>query len=393
MTTTSLAATWYEGERLEAAATVSLLVFVTSLQFSIAAANILLVAVLLLWAALVVTRREQVRVPRMFWPLAAYGAWTLISAAASPDPAASFIDSRQLVLLLVVPAVYRLARGDGAERVATLIITMGAVSALFGVIQYGILHYDNLGRRPQGTLTHYMTYSGEIMLVVGAAVARLLFRREDRLWTALVMPVLLVALALTFTRSAWVGACGAIGVLLVLKDRRLLAALPVLVAVFIMLAPQPIIDRAYSMFDLNDPTNRDRVAMAKAGLGMVRDHPVVGVGPNMVKEQYAAYRDPGAVEARPVHLHNVPIQIAAERGLPALAIWLAFIALVAFDLLKGLGTPRTRALSAGGLAAVVAMLTAGLFEYNFGDSEFHMLFLVLITLPYAAAQTDEPVHR
>ncbi|MBP1606599.1 MAG: putative bicarbonate transporter, IctB family, partial [Acidobacteria bacterium] len=317
MTTTSLAATWYEGERLEAAATVSLLVFVTSLQFSIAAANILLVAVLLLWAALVVTRREQVRVPRMFWPLAAYGAWTLISAAASPDPAASFIDSRQLVLLLVVPAVYRLARGDGAERVATLIITMGAVSALFGVIQYGILHYDNLGRRPQGTLTHYMTYSGEIMLVVGAAVARLLFRREDRLWTALVMPVLLVALALTFTRSAWVGACGAIGVLLVLKDRRLLAALPVLVAVFIMLAPQPIVDRAYSMFDLNDPTNRDRVAMAKAGLGMIRDHPVVGVGPNMVKEQYAAYRDPGAVEARPVHLHNVPIQIAAERGLPA----------------------------------------------------------------------------
>ena len=37
-----------------------------------------------------------------------------------------------------------------------------------------------------------------------------------------------------------------------------------------------------------------------------------------------------------------------------------------------------------GLASVAAMLTAGLFEYNFGDSEFLMLFLVLITLPYAA---------
>jgi hypothetical protein len=30
------------------------------------------------------------------------------------------------------------------------------------------------------------------------------------------------------------------------------------------------------------------------------------------------------------------------------------------------------------------MLTAGMFEYNFGDSEFLMLFLLLITLPYAA---------
>jgi hypothetical protein len=30
------------------------------------------------------------------------------------------------------------------------------------------------------------------------------------------------------------------------------------------------------------------------------------------------------------------------------------------------------------------MLAAGQFEYNFGDSEFLMLFLVLVTLPYAA---------
>jgi O-antigen ligase len=166
----------------------------------------------------------------------------------------------------------------------------------------------------------------------------------------------------------------------------------VLVALFVALAPQPILDRAYSMFDLNDPTNRDRVAMARAGFGMIRDHPLVGVGPNMVKVRYPAYRDADAVEANPVHLHNVPIQIAAERGLPALAIWLVFVGVVLVDLLRKLGAPTTRAPAAAGLAAVVAMLTAGLFEYNFGDSEFHMLFLVLITLPYAAARTDEPVR-
>ena len=32
------------------------------------------------------------------------------------------------------------------------------------------------------------------------------------------------------------------------------------------------------------------------------------------------------------------------------------------------------------------MLSAGLFEYNFGDSEFLMLFLVIVTLPFAAAR-------
>jgi hypothetical protein len=35
------------------------------------------------------------------------------------------------------------------------------------------------------------------------------------------------------------------------------------------------------------------------------------------------------------------------------------------------------------------MLAAGLFEYNFGDSEFLMLFLVIATLPFAAVRGEE----
>ena len=87
------------------------------------------------------------------------------------------------------------------------------------------------------------------------------------------------------------------------------------------------------------------------------------------------------------HLHNVPLHIAAERGLPALFIWLGFLILVVRDLIRQMRVERVRALGAAGLAAVVGMLIGGLFEYNFGDSEFLMLFLVLITLPVAAAQS------
>ena len=39
---------------------------------------------------------------------------------------------------------------------------------------------------------------------------------------------------------------------------------------------------------------------------------------------------------------------------------------------------------------MAGMLSAGLFEHNFGDSEFLMLLLVLITLPFAADRTDLP---
>ncbi len=85
-----------------------------------------------------------------------------------------------------------------------------------------------------------------------------------------------------------------------------------------------------------------------------------------------------------MHLHNVPMQIAAERGLPALAMWLWFIGAAVVGLRPLLDRSRHRVLAATALGAIAAMLTAGLFEYNFGDSEFLMLFLILLTLPFAA---------
>ena len=374
--------------RLESAALVALCLLVGALQLSIAASAVLLTLTVGLWVGLVISRRERLKVPAMFWPLVAYSALTITSAAASLDPVASVADAKEILLFLVVPVVYRLARGHWASTIATIIISVGAVTAVIGIVQYGILEYDSLGQRPLGTMGHYMTYSGLLMLVIGVAAARLLFGSVDRVWAGLVLPTLLIALTLTLTRSAWVGTCVGIGVLLVIRDRRLLAAAPVVAAILFALAPQTVIDRAYSTFDLQDPTNRDRFAMARAGARMIRDNPVTGVGPDMVQEVYADYRDTGGVNEVNPHLHNVPLQIAAERGLPALAVWIWFIMAATRELVTCLRDPKSRALAAGGLAAMASMLAAGMFEYNFGDSEFLMLLLVLLTLPSAARQTS-----
>ncbi len=312
----------------------------------------------------------------------------MVSVVASRDPLVSLIDSKEVLLFLVIPVVYRLARGARAWTVGTIIITVGAATAVIGIVQYGILEFDHLGQRPQGLMGHYMTYSGLLMLVIGLVTARLLFGQRDRIWATLVLPALVVALTLTFTRSAWVGACAGVSLLLVLKDFRLLALAPVGAAIFFSLAPAPITDRVYTMFDLQDPTNRDRLAMARVGVRIIADHPITGIGPEMVPHVYADYRDSGAVNKINPHLHNVPLQIAAERGLPALTAWLWFIVVATVELWKRLRRQSSRALAAGGLAAIASMLAAGMFEYNFGDSEFLMLFLVLITLPAASDKTS-----
>ncbi len=218
--------------RLEQAGIAALFGIAAALQFSIAAAQSLLAIAIACWLALIVGRRERIEVPRFFWPLAVLAGLTLVSAAFSPQPRVSFADSKQLVLFLIVPLTYRFLRGNRGITLTTVIVSVGAASAVFGIFQYGILHYDQLGLRPRGTLGHYMTYSGLLMLVIGVALARILFGKRDRIWAALVMPALAVAVALTFTRSAWVGACAAAALLLTLKDFRLVAILPIVAAAF-----------------------------------------------------------------------------------------------------------------------------------------------------------------
>ena len=136
------------------------------------------------------------------------------------------------------------------------------------------------------------------------------------------------------------------------------------------------------------PTTRDRIAMARAGLQMIADHPLTGVGPDVVKEIYPGYRDSRAVEAVVPHLHNNPLHIATERGVPGSVVWKWFLPAAARGLVARMCEPEIRPLAAAGLAALTSMLAAGM--YNFGDSEFLMLLLVLITLPHATSSSLSP---
>ena len=384
MTTFMLTAGVPPRDRLEQIGLWSLVGIVAAMQLSIAAAQILLTIAVASWLISHIAHAERLAAPPFFWPLVAYAALTLVSSGFSLDPEVSFTDSKQLVLFMLVPLTYDLARGNRANSVLSIVLTIGAASAFVGIVQYAVLNFDGLGRRPQGTLSHWMTYSGTLMLVICGATARLLYGTSGRLWAAFVMPALLVALSLTLTRGAWVGVAVGVAVLFLSKDFRLLALIPIIVVIGIVLAPRTLTDRVYSIFDRNDLTSRDRVAMLEAGAAMVKDFPLTGVGPDQVERAYPTYRVADAVKPTNPHLHNVPMQIAAERGLPALGAWIWFVVSTIAGLYRLLRTSRHKSLAAAGLGGMAAMLAAGLTEYNFGDSEFLMLLLVMITLPFAA---------
>ena len=361
-----------------------LIAAIAIVSFNLLVAQVLFGIAALMWLRLVLADTGHQPLPRFAWPLGGYLAWTALSAAFSIIPIVSLIDLKQLVLFLVVPMTMRLLRGERATTTINVVIAVGAVASMVAVVQATIFGYDNLGNRPMGFLSHYMTYSGVIMLVLGAAMARLLFFPAQRVWPGVAIPALVVALAMTLTRNAYIGAAVAAVALLAVRNVKLLLVIPIAAGVFIAAAPQGIRDRVASVTDVQDASNRDRIQMLQMGVDIVRDYPVFGVGPNMIGEVYDDYLRPDPVHTYNPHLHNVPMQIAAERGLPALGFWLAFVGVALWDLLRQLRQGPARATAGAGVAAVVAMLAAGMFEYNFGDSEFLMLFLCLVTLPFAA---------
>jgi O-antigen ligase len=341
----------------------------------------------IVWLVVAIRDGRRPEMPAFYLPLLVYAGLTLVSAAMSIDRVASFIDCKQLVLFLMVPVVARFARGPRAMTTVNVIMSVGAASALIGIIEAALVYgIGDLSHRPTGWLSHYMTYSGVLMLVTCAAMARLLLYPEQIIWPAIAVPALLIALAFTLARNAWIGTIAGFSTLLAIRRARLLLVVPVLLVGFMLVAPASIKQRATSMFDRNEDSNRDRLQMIAMGIDMIRDHPLFGVGPEMIGRVYGQYLRPNPVHTYNPHLHNVPVQIAAERGLPALAVWLWFIAVAVRDLWRQVRRGPARAIAGAGLAAVVAMLAAGLFEYNFGDSEFLMLFLGLITLPFAAAR-------
>jgi O-antigen ligase len=161
--------------------------------------------------------------------------------------------------------------------------------------------------------------------------------------------------------------------------------------ILLVVMPLSLFGRFTSIFDTTQSSNFDRIRMLQGGAEMIRDYPLLGVGPSNVKEIYPLYRSSDAPRFRIPHLHNNLAQIWAERGLLAILSYLLLIALLVRTLWPRPGvSDAARAVDLAGTAAVVSLFVAGLFEYNFGDTEIQMTMLDLAALLIALREIDPP---
>jgi O-antigen ligase len=313
-------------------------------------------------------------------PLAIFGLLSVVAAVASIDPLFSLTQLPRLLVLLLVPLAAALIDLTWWRRLVVGLAVMTTVLAIWGVVQY-LNGANNLSHRIAGPTPHYMTYSGWLTVAILVLFAELVFDRRPARWLLLV-PVTsgAIAVLLSFTRNAWVGIGFGLLVLAAVWRRRVLLLYPVLALVIWVAFPRAVLDRAVSIVDLRQPANYDRLCMIVSGVEMVRDHPWTGVGLDMVSRVYPLYRRDDAPRWRVPHLHNNSLQIAAERGLPALAAYLWLIGAFVVVTWRTLGRADGpyRGPMAAALVAVVGITVAGLFEYNFWDAEVQYLTLIVM---------------
>jgi O-antigen ligase len=364
-----------------------LLAFVTS---QISPAYVVSGLLLVLWVLDMLRRGRPA--PSLSSPITAMAGllalFTALSTLFSRDPAASVRHLAGVSLLLLLPIAMDLSDQPRKARLVFLALSANAVIlSLIGFWQFA--HGgDDMENRIMATLSHWMTFSG-LTMIAGCLLLGFAFEeRGPRRWLGLAAVIPFSAMVLTFTRSAYVGTIAAVGLyFLVRKPKGLLLLVPALLVLF-LIAPPPIRSRVSSIASLNDRTNRDRIAMAHAGLRMIREAPLFGVGPEMVKRYYSLYRDEDAPQWEVPHLHNNTLQIAAANGLFAAASYLALMALFfarTVVLLRRETRPDRAALLAGALLAGTALFVAGFFEYNFGDTEVEMATLLVLAVPFSEA--------
>jgi O-antigen ligase len=204
-----------------------------------------------------------------------------------------------------------------------------------------------------------------------------------------------VCLALTFTRSAWIGFVVALGVVFAVRKRVLLSVLVAALVLVYVLAPAGFQDRITSIVDLKHERNVERVYMWKAGFEIFKDHPLVGVGLMDLSEIYDRYRPPEAREDHG-HFHNIFIQVAAARGAVGLVAFFYLLWAMGAAIWRGFRlsreeSPFAGALALGAFGAYLGFIVSGLFEWNFGDSEVIMLVYFLVGIGIASTRLSSDV--
>lgn len=386
---------------------------VLSYLFSIAITQSFLAIAGVLYAVHLLLNPQRVSFPRIKLPLFLFCLFTVISVFFATNPATGWFAVRKLVLFLIILMAVNLIttarhlrwiwQGLFVEAALVGLIATGQFVAEYHSVRIQHPHHVYLymiSTRITGLMGDWINFGGQQMLVfVFLGAFLLLAPRVRRIWW-LVMAIVVLAIILNLTRGVWLGCFFAVLYMLWRWNPKWVLVPPILAVLIYLFAPRMVHERLWlALHPTRDPALAIRFEMWHAGIRMMKAHPWVGVGPNNIPEVYDLYLPKGytPIMGYHSHLHDNVIQFGAERGLPCMVAWIwLMIALLWQTLRIRRRAGPNRWLVDATIAAWVAFVVEGFFEFNFGTSPVLMVFLFVVSTPLIVerverAREQEPV--
>jgi O-antigen ligase len=257
----------------------------------------------------------------------------------------------------------------------------------------GILRWTS-GRdwRATGFYDHWTTYAEALQLIaslaVGLFVALPRKRTRNGALLALAIVGMGVALLLSVTRASWLSLLVSATLITALTvSRRTLillgvCALPVILAGLFVLQQK----RNVGFFDQKDDSIVWRQRTWHDGFHLLISNPrhlLFGVGMDSIKAHWREWGlfDNGRMPMG--HMHSDYLQIALERGVPTLVLWLILLGMYArmlWRLRRRVSSENwiERGIVLGGLGGLIGFMLSGFVHYNWGDSEVVMIFYLIM---------------
>ena len=251
--------------------------------------------------------------------------------------------------------------------------------------------------RASGWTRHYVTFAEVLQIIaqlaLGLALAHLRNHGPTRYFRIAIVAAAVLTMGLVFTAMRTVIVAFVIGAcVMAWRSLRGVHKVVFTFAVFFVLAFGAVVvsqTRAHDALSLNDPSSSLRLQVARVGWSRIPLHPIFGHGMDAMKRHWNEWGFPGKDQ---LHLHSTPLQLAFDRGLPALLLWLwlmiFLVRQIAADERRAsdLSDTNTYGILLGGLGALLGFLASSLVNYNYGDSEAVMLFWFVMGLCVACGR-------
>ena len=317
--------------------------------------------------------------PPLWQPGAVFLVCSFLSAFVSKDIAFSFMNwaLQPLMYALVYLLIYTTVSTEKEKEKALYAFLAGAVvTVVYGFFQYANAadmaadmeaqswvdpeRFPLLRMRMYSTPENPNLFGAYLLMIISILTAFTLRERAVKRRTvfAVILLSLLLCLALTYSRGAWVSLAAIVLGLTLFYDKRF-GLLFLLVPVVLAFYHGQVVERFLSLFSGEDTSVDLRFALWKSTMAMIEEHPLLGVGWGAYFLSYPDYnffiQEEGVLI---FHAHNMYLNMLAEVGIPGgMAFLLAFFAqgILCWRNYRHGNDSFTKSMGLGGVLMVMAL--------------------------------------